>query len=105
MPDKIPPEHVGMMRLTAALLERGAELEDAWQRTGTDDSPDVDLTQFFPDVEVRRELMRRYYVHINSEDDFDAEHGYESVPAAALMNYLAAQIEDQLEAIANAEVH
>lgn len=89
---------VGLMRLTAALLELAATQFDE----GFVDPPptnDLDLVQFLPDVDDRRALLREYHEWDGTPELFDPLGEYRVVRDSAMMAYMGAQIQDRIEQV------
>lgn len=84
---------VGMMRLTAALMELAA---NQFSNNGCND---LDLRQFFPRVEDRRELMKEYHEWNGDPHEYDPNADYNTANDAAMMSWIASQIEERVEAL------
>lgn len=81
---------IGVMRLNAALLKLAAE---QFSNHGCND---LDLRQFMPRPEDRRELMRAYHEWNGDTQAFDPTSEYNVVDDSAMMSWIAAQIEERV---------
>lgn len=94
-----PPEQnlmaqVGVMRLTAALLQLGGQ---AFADAGGDKV--LDLRQFLPRVEDRREVMASVFASEGLFSEYNPADEYNLVNDAQMMFWLSDQIEERVESL------
>jgi hypothetical protein len=84
---------VGVMRMTAALLGLAAtDFAEQGERP-------LDLRQFLPRVEDRRALMRSIHEWDGSPELYNDAGEYETLPDSLAARWLAAQVDDRVEAL------
>ncbi len=76
-------------KLISALLELAS---DQFSNHGCND---FDLAAILPNVEDRRELMRKYHEHNGDPEEFDPEWDYEYVQDDALMGYFSVMLAEE----------